>query len=290
MRPVPPGATGELYAAGDGLALGYLNASELTAAKFIDHIFTNDCSERLYRTGDLARYRADGTIEFLGRMDTQVKIRGYRIELAEIEYALEQSPKVRSAIVAVRTDWVTPNDTPGDKRLVAYVIPEQPGDNNSLMQELRQYLLERLPEYMRPAAMMVLESFPRTVNGKIDRRALPAPVPEQLLRKRTIVYPRNQNEEILAGIWTKTLALKEVGVEDSIFELGGDSLLIFRITTLANQAGLKVNARHFFQHRTIAGICSQLEETATISVKANAVAPIQAIPRSQYRQKLQSLK
>jgi len=158
------------------------------------------------------------------------------------------------------------------------------------MEELRQYLLERLPEYMRPAAMMVLESFPRTVNGKIDRRALPAPVPEQLLRKRTIVYPRNQNEEILAGIWTKTLALKEVGVEDSIFELGGDSLLIFRITTLANQAGLKVNARHFFQHRTIAGICSQLEETATISVKANAVAPIQAIPRSQYRQKLQSLK
>jgi len=290
MRPVPPGATGELYAAGDGLALGYLNAPELTAAKFIDHIFTNDCSERLYRTGDLARYRADGTIEFLGRMDTQVKIRGYRIELAEIEYALEQSPKVRSAIVAVRTDWVTPNDTPGDKRLVAYVIPEQPGDNNSLMEELRQYLLERLPEYMRPAAMMVLESFPRTVNGKIDRRALPAPVPEQLLRKRTIVYPRNQNEEILAGIWTKTLALKEVGVEDSIFELGGDSLLIFRITTLANQAGLKVNARHFFQHRTIAGICSQLEETATISVKANAVAPIQAIPRSQYRQKLQSLK
>jgi len=290
MRPVPPGATGELYAAGDGLALGYLNAPELTAAKFIDHMFTNDCSERLYRTGDLARYRADGTIEFLGRMDTQVKIRGYRIELAEIEYALEQSPKVRSAIVAVRTDWVTPNDTPGDKRLVAYVIPEQPGDNNSLMQELRQYLLERLPEYMRPAAMMVLESFPRTVNGKIDRRALPAPVPEQLLRKRTIVYPRNQNEEILAGIWTKTLALKEVGVEDSIFELGGDSLLIFRVTTLANQAGLKVNARHFFQHRTIAGICSQLEETATISVKANAVAPIQAIPRSQYRQKLQSLK
>ncbi len=290
MRPVPPGVTGELYAGGDGLAMGYLNAPELTAAKFIDHTFANGRPERLYRTGDLARYRADSTVEFLGRIDTQVKIRGYRIELAEIEYALEQSPKVRSAVVAVRTDWVTPNDTPGDKRLVAYVIPEQQEDNASLTQELRQYLQERLPEYMRPAAIMILESFPRTVNGKIDRRALPAPIPEQLLRKRTIVYPRNQNEETLAGIWTKVLGLKDVSVEDSIFELGGDSLLIFRITTLANQAGLRVNARHFFQHRTIASICLQLEEASAASTKANTVAPIQAIPRSQYRQKLQTLK
>jgi amino acid adenylation domain-containing protein len=290
MRPVPPGVTGELYAAGDGLALGYLNAPELTAAKFMDHIFANGRSERLYRSGDLARYRADSTVEFLGRIDTQVKIRGYRIELAEIEYALEQSPKVRSAVVAVRTDWVTPNDTPGDKRLVAYVIPEQPGDNIALTQELRQYLQERLPDYMRPAAIMVLESFPRTVNGKIDRRALPAPIPEQLLRKRAVVYPRNQNEEILAGIWAKVLGLKEISVEDSIFELGGDSLLIFRITTLTNQAGLRVNARHFFQHRTIAGICSQLEEASAASTKANSVAPIKAIPRSQHRQKLQTLK
>jgi hypothetical protein len=290
MRPVPPGVTGELYAAGDGLAMGYLNAPELTAAKFIDHTFANGRPERLYRTGDLARYRADSTVEFLGRIDTQVKIRGYRIELAEIEYALEQSPKVRSAVVAVRTDWVTPNDTPGDKRLVAYVISEQQEDNASLTQELRQYLQERLPEYMRPAAIMILESFPRTVNGKIDRRALPAPIPEQLLRKRAIVCPRNHNEETLAGIWTKVLGLKDVSVEDSIFELGGDSLLIFRITTLANQAGLKVNARHFFQHRTIASICLQLEEASAASTKANTVAPIQANPRSQYRQKLQTLK
>ena len=290
MRPVPPGVTGELYAAGDGLAMGYLNTPELTATKFINHTFADGRSERMYRTGDLARYRADSTVEFLGRMDTQVKIRGYRIELAEIEYALEQSSKVRSAVVVVRTDWVTPNDTPGDKRLVAYVIPEQPGDDAALIQELRQYLQERLPDYMRPAAIMVLESFPRTVNGKIDRRALPAPVPEQLLRKRTIVYPRNQNEEALAGIWTKVLGLKEISVEDSIFELGGDSLLIFRITTLANQAGLKVNARHFFQHRTIASICAQLEETGASSAKSNTIAPIQAIPRSQHRQKLQTLK
>jgi amino acid adenylation domain-containing protein len=290
MRPVPPGVTGELYAAGDGVALGYLNAPEQTAAKFIEHTFANGISERLYRTGDLARYRADSIVEFLGRIDTQVKIRGYRIELSEIEYALEQSPKVRAAVVAVRTDWVTPNDTPGDKRLVAYVIPEESGDNATLTQELRQYLQERLPEYMRPAAIMVLESFPRTVNGKIDRRALPAPIPEQLLRQRSIVYPRNQKEEVLAGIWTKSLGLKDVSVEDSIFELGGDSLLIFRITTLANQAGLKVTARHFFQYRTIASICAQLEEKDGESTPAGKVATIQAIPRSQFRQKLPSLK
>jgi amino acid adenylation domain-containing protein len=290
MRPVPPGVTGELYAGGDGLALGYLNAPEQTAAKFITHTFANGLTERLYRTGDLARYRADSVVEFLGRIDTQVKIRGYRIELSEIEYALEQSPEVRAAVVTVRTDWVTPNDTPGDKRLVAYVIPEQPGDSSALVQELRQHLQERLPDYMRPAAIMLLESFPRTVNGKIDRRALPAPVPEQLLRKRSVVYPRNQKEELLADIWSKALGVKDISVEDSIFELGGDSLLIFRISTMANQAGLKINARHFFQHRTIAAICSQLESDDVAATPTSTVAPIKAVPRAQFRQKLQPAK
>jgi amino acid adenylation domain-containing protein len=289
MQPVPIGVVGEIYAAGDGLAIGYLNVPELTAAKFVHHTFANGVAERLYRTGDLARYRADGTVEFLGRIDTQVKIRGYRVELAEIEYALEQSPKVRSAVVTVRTDWVTPNDIPGDKRLVAYVIPDQPGDNASLVSELRQYLQERLPEYMRPAAIMTLDAFPRTVNGKIDRRALPAPIPEQILRKSPIVYPRNQHEETLAEIWKKVLCLKEVSAEDSIFELGGDSLLIFRITTLANQAGLRVTARHFFQYRTIAGVCAQLEEACLTTTKTAGITPIQAVPRLQYRQKVEVL-
>lgn len=287
MKPVPAGVAGELYAAGDGLATGYLNAPELTQAKFIEHTFSNGVKERLYRTGDLARYRADGTVEFLGRIDTQVKIRGYRIELGEIEYALEQSPKVRSAVVAVRTDWVTPNDTPGDKRLVAYVIPEQAGDQQHLAQELRQYLQEKLPDYMRPAAIMLMDSFPRTVNGKIDRRALPAPAAEQLLRKQSTVRPRNQKEQLMADLWSKLLGLKEVGVEDSIFELGGDSLLIFRITTQANQAGLKVNARHFFQYRTIAAICAQLEEADPTANAKEKAGQIQAIPRSLHRQKVQ---
>jgi amino acid adenylation domain-containing protein len=287
--PVPVGVAGELYAAGDGVALGYLNAPELTAQKFLTHTFANGVTERLYRTGDLARYRPDGTVEFLGRIDTQVKIRGYRIELGEIEYALEQMPQVRSAVVAVRADWVSPNDMPGDKRLVAYVIPASAGDPASLIQEIRDYLQAQLPEYMRPAAVMVVDSFPHTLNGKVDRRALPAPVAEQMVRQRTAVYPRNATEENLAGIWQQALGLKEVSVEDSIFEVGGDSLLIFRMTTMANQAGLKITARDFFQYKTIAAICEQLEKGHEDPAGTKRAGAIQAIPRSQRRQKLTSL-
>jgi amino acid adenylation domain-containing protein len=287
--PVPVGVPGELYAAGDGLALGYLNAPELTAEKFLEHTFHNGLTERLYRTGDLARYRPDGTVEFLGRVDTQVKIRGYRIELGEIEYALEQSPKVRSAIVAVRTDWVSPTDMPGDKRLVAYVIPEQPGDTAELVHELREYLQAQLPEYMRPAAIMAVDSFPRTLNGKVDRRALPAPAAEQMLRQKAVVYPRTPREERMAEIWSKALGLKVVSVEDSIFEVGGDSLLIFRMTTMANQGGLPVTARDFFQYKTIAAICEHLEADREETAGARRAGAIQAIPRAQRRQKLTSL-
>ncbi|GGG93372.1 hypothetical protein GCM10011586_05150 [Silvibacterium dinghuense] len=298
LNPVPVGVVGELYAAGDGLAQGYLNAPEQTAAKFLEHTLPGRVTVRLYRTGDLARYRPDGTIEFFGRADTQVKIRGYRIELGEIEYALEQSPKVKSAVVAVRTDWVSPNDLPGDKRLVAYVVPAASTAAGSpeaaeLTQQLRQLLEEQLPEYMRPAAIMLLESFPRTLNGKVDRRALPAPVAEQMLRRRSIVAPRSPQEQTLADIWQKALGLEQVSVEDSIFEVGGDSLLIFRMTTMANQGGLAVTARDFFQYKTIAAICehipvAELQETGA-EAGARKAGGIQAIPRAQRRQKLTSL-
>jgi amino acid adenylation domain-containing protein len=293
-KPVPPGVTGELYAAGDGVALGYLNAPELTAEKFVSHTIETAAgqsrTERLYKTGDLARYRsaeADGTIEFLGRGDTQVKIRGYRIELAEIENALERSPLVRAAIVSVRTDWVSAYDAPGDKRLAAYIVPALPGEPSTLaaqlVPELRKFLQEQLPDYMQPAAIMLVESFPRTINGKVDRRALPAPVPEQMMRSRSIVYPRTPMQETLAGIWSKVLGVKEVSIEDTIFELGGDSLLIFRIITLANQAGLKLTARHVFQFRTIAAICEQLDLDSTSPVAQTTGNTIQAIPRSLHR-------
>jgi amino acid adenylation domain-containing protein len=293
-NPVPPGVTGELYAAGDGLAVGYLNAPQLTSEKFLEHAVIlpsgESITERLYRTGDLARYRshnADGTVEFLGRADTQVKIRGYRIELAEIENALERSPLVRAAVVAVRTDWVSASDAPGDKRLAAYVIPSAPGDPSvmaaQLVPELRKHLQEQLPDYMQPAAVMLLESFPRTVNGKVDRRALPAPIPEQMLRSRTIVYPRTPMQETLASIWSKVLGIKEISIDDTIFGLGGDSLLIFRIITMANQAGLKLTARLVFQFRTIAAICEQLELDSNGQVTQPGAGAIQAIPRSLHR-------
>jgi amino acid adenylation domain-containing protein len=296
-KAVPPGVTGELYAAGDGLALGYLNSPELTAEKFIEVTLETGRTEKLYRTGDLARYRssnADGTVEFLGRGDTQVKIRGYRIELAEIENALERSPLVRAAVVAVRTDWVSAFDAPGDKRLAAYVIPAVPGDIATLaaqlVPQLRKHLQEQLPDYMQPAAIMLLESLPRTINGKVDRRALPAPVPEQLLRARSIVYPRTPAQETLASIWSKVLGVKEVSIDDTIFELGGDSLLIFRIITLANQAGLKLTARHVFQFRTVAAICEQLESDSNNQVAQKSVGAIQAIPRSLHRRPQTTLK
>jgi amino acid adenylation domain-containing protein len=282
MQPVPVGVTGELFAAGDGVALGYLNAPELTGEKFLTHIFAPGLTERLYRTGDLARYRTDGTVEFLGRADTQVKVRGYRIELAEIEYALERSSLVKAAVACVRADWVTENDAPGDKRLAAYVIPEKAGNTAQLITELRTYLKSQLPEYMQPAAIMAVESFPRTVNGKVDRRALPAPQPEQLMRERAIVYPRNPMEEKLAKIWGDVLNLKELSVEDSIFELGGDSLMIFRINTLANQAGIKITARYIFQYKTIAAICAQIQENRDDKIETIGTT-IQPVPRSLHR-------
>jgi amino acid adenylation domain-containing protein len=283
MQPVPVGVTGELFAAGDGVSLGYMNAPELTAEKFLSHTFAPGLTERLYRTGDLARYRTDGTVEFLGRADTQVKVRGYRIELAEIEYALERSPLVRSAVACVRTDWVTEHDAPGDKRLAAYVIPERAGDTAGLITELRAYLKTQLPEYMQPAAIMAVDSLPRTVNGKVDRRALPAPQPEQLMRERAVVYPRNPLEEKLAKIWSDVLNLKEVSVEDSIFELGGDSLMIFRINTIANQAGIKISARDIFQYKTIAAICAQVQENRDDKSAELIGKTIQPVPRSLHR-------
>jgi amino acid adenylation domain-containing protein len=295
FKAVPPGVTGELYAAGDGLAIGYLNTPDLTREKFLEITLETGTTERLYRTGDLARFRstnADGTIEFLGRGDTQVKIRGYRIELAEIENALERSPLVRAAVVAVRTDWKTANDTPGDKRLAAYVIPASgtAEANAELVPQLRKYLQEQLPDYMQPAAIMLLDSFPRTINGKVDRRALPAPVAEQLLRTRSIVYPKTHEQETLASIWASVLGIKEVSIDDTIFELGGDSLLIFRIITQANQAGLKLTARHVFQYRTIAAICEQLETNPSTQASQKNAGTIQAIPRSQYRRPQTTLK
>ncbi|MGI8773069.1 MAG: amino acid adenylation domain-containing protein [Acidobacteriaceae bacterium] len=287
-RPAPIGVPGELHAAGDGLALGYLHAPELTATKFITldlgTAATGRICERLYKTGDLARYASDGTVEFLGRRDNQIKIRGYRVELGEIEAAAEQYPDVRAVIVCARPDWMSAEDIPGDKRLALYAIPRDGMDPSEVKRGLREYLRGQLPDHMQPQAIMLLASFPRTANGKVDYRALPAPEAERALRTQPEDTPRTEVEGKLAAIWSKVLHVPAIGIHDSIFELGGDSLSIFRITTQANQQGIRLTAKHVFQYKTIAALSPQIEaEDDRKGARENTISTIQAVNRDRFR-------
>jgi len=218
--PVPIGVPGEIYIGGDGLARGYLNRPELTAEKFISNPFSNEPHARLYRTGDLARYLPDGNIEFLGRIDNQVKIRGFRVELGEIETVLERHPAVRATVVVAR------DDMPGEKHLVAYVVPSD--GLAPLVQELRGFLKKELPDYMMPAQIVFLESMPFTPNGKIDRKALPVPV-QNAQTVSLYASPRDGTEEILCRLWSEILGVNRVGIDDDFFALGGHSLLAARL-------------------------------------------------------------
>ena len=282
--PVPVGVPGQLHAAGDGLALGYWQAPELTAQKFIEADIPLAGRERLYRTGDTARYRADGVVEFQGRTDSQIKIRGFRVELGEIEAAAERFAGVRAAIVAARPDWTNSQDIPGDKRLAMYILLEEKLDPATVKDQLRSFLQEQLPDHMQPAAIMPVAEFPRTANGKVDYRALPAPEAERKLHTRAIAGPRTPVEGQLATIFCKVLALDAVSIHDSIFELGGDSLSIFRITTQANQAGIRMTAKHLFQYKTIAALSPQLEKDQAASPdQPPARQTIRAVSREQFR-------
>lgn len=221
LLPAPIGVAGELYIGGEGVTRGYLNRPELTTERFIKHPFNDACSARLYRTGDLARYRPDGNIEFLGRIDNQVKIRGFRIELGEIETLLERNPAVRQAVVVAR------EDVPGDKRLVAYIVPD--GDQTPSVSMLRQDLKEKLPEYMVPNTFVVLDKFPLTPNGKIDRRSLPVPTDLRPALESAYVAPRTAIERMITVVWQEVLHLEKVGVNDNFFDLGGNSLLMAQV-------------------------------------------------------------
>jgi amino acid adenylation domain-containing protein len=229
LNPVPIGVLGEIYIGGDGLARGYFGRSELTAKKFIADPFSTIGGSRLYKTGDLARYRGDGNIEFLGRIDNQVKIRGFRIEPGEIEARLREHPAVRETLVLACEDAsVTPSSNRTDKRLVAYVIagPEPaPG-----VQELRDFLKEKLPEYMIPSAFVFLASLPLTPNGKVDRKALPLP-DRNRAESEIIVAPRDETETILCRLWAQILKIDQVGIDDNFFALGGHSLLAANLFT-----------------------------------------------------------
>ena len=228
LQPVPVGIPGELYIGGSGLARGYLNRPELTAQRFIPNPFSEKAGERIYKTGDLARYLPDGNIEFLGRTDEQVKIRGYRIELGEIEALLIQHPAVKE------TAAVAEDDFSGNKRLVAYVVPNPTQALNPL--EMRNFLKEKLPAYMIPHAFVAIEFLPLTPNGKIDRNRLIAP--GNLTSNSTdksCIAPRTPTESTLAKIWSEILNAEPVGISDNFFDLGGDSLLAIRLINEINQ-------------------------------------------------------
>jgi amino acid adenylation domain-containing protein len=247
QQPVPVGVVGELYAGGAGLSRGYLNQPELTAEKFVADPF--NAGERLYRTGDLVRYTSEGVIEFQGRIDSQVKVRGYRIELGEIETTLSEHPAVKETVVLAR------EDTPGDKRLVAYVVGKGEAPAAS---DLKEHLASRLPSYMLPAAFVTLEALPLTENGKVDRKALPAP--ERTGLEAEYVAPRTPTEEKLARIWAEVLKVERVGVHDNFFELGGHSLLATQVVSRINQKfNLSVPLRVIFEESTLAGIASYIE-------------------------------
>ncbi|WP_345017456.1 amino acid adenylation domain-containing protein, partial [Streptomyces shaanxiensis] len=260
--PVPDGVTGELCIAGDGLAHGYHARPALTAEKFAPNPY-GPAGSRLYRTGDLARRLSDGTFECLGRIDSQVKVRGYRIELGEIEAVLRQVPGVENAVVVAREDQA------GDKTLVAYVVGEPD------LASLREHLLRGLPEYMVPAAYVTVEAIPLTNSGKVDHRALPAPDQTAYAGGRRTA-PRTPSEERLAAIWATVLEQDEVGVEDSFFDLGGDSIRAVRLVGALRAAGYDVDVRAVFEHRTIAALATHLTGAAQASL-LNAVEPFELL-------------
>ncbi|HEU4886043.1 MAG TPA: amino acid adenylation domain-containing protein, partial [Longimicrobium sp.] len=246
-EPVPVGVAGELYVGGAGVARGYLGRPALTAERFVPDSFGAGPGARLYRTGDLGRWLADGTVEFLGRVDTQVKVRGHRIELGEIEARLLEREGVSEAVVAVREDGA------GNARLVAYVVGEADAGT------LREHLRRELPDYMVPAAFVPLERLPLTPSGKLDRKALPAP--ELASDSDRYVAPRTPVEEVLAEIWAEMLRLERVGVEESFFELGGHSLLATRLVSRVRQVfGVELPLRALFEGPTVAALAGRVEE------------------------------
>ncbi len=269
----PIGAIGELFIGGAGLARAYWKKPELTQQKFIPNPFGPG---RMYASGDLARRREDGTIELLGRTDFQVKLRGYRIELQEIEAALQADPQVREAVVQVHTESAA-------TQLIAYVTSKENEQPETLSERLVCKLREILPEYMVPAELVVLQHLPRTANGKVDRKALPAPS-GALSRKATSTFasPVTPAEKLLAKIWSEVLEVPSIGILDNLFELGADSLLIFRIAARAQREGLAVSATLLFQQRTIANVCAALEQNKSYH-ETQLVPKITAITREHYR-------
>ena len=269
-QPVPLGAIGELYIGGAGVARGYLNRPELTAERFVRDPFAVERMARMYRTGDLARYLPDGNIEYLGRNDFQVKIRGFRIELGEIEARLGQHAHIREAVLEARGEG-------DDKRLVAYVLPvDEALETAELATVLRAYLATALPDYMLPSAFVRISTWPLTPNGKLDRKALPAPGDEAYVR-REYEAPQGEVEQALATLWQELLQVERVGRYDNFFELGGHSLLLVQLVERLRRLHLKADLRQLFAKPTLHGLAATLERDYGVIVPANLITPESAV-------------
>jgi len=269
IQPVPIGVAGEMYISGAGLARGYLNRPELSAERFIPNPLSTNSGVRLYKTGDLARYLPNGQLEYLGRIDHQVKIRGFRIELGEIEAVLGQHPKVRETVVLAR------EDVPGDKRLVAYIVSNQ--EQTPSVSDLRSWLQEKLPEYMVPAAFVFLQALPLTSNGKVDRRALPAPNTARPDLESNFVAPRTVEQKVLADIWAKVLGIEKVGIYNNFFALGGDSIRSIQVRAYAQEQGLRFSLQQLFQHQTIHALVREISSAEASTSLTQPVQPFSLI-------------
>ncbi len=250
LQQVPVGGIGEIFIGGIGLARGYFNRPDLTAEKFLPDPFTDIKGSRMYRTGDTARYLNDGTIEFIGRVDYQVKIRGFRIELGEIEAQINSLPNVKNSVV------IASKDNSGNERLIAYFISDE---KNIDAEKLKNKLREKLPEYMIPYAIVLLDEFPLTPNGKIDRKNLP--LPDTLNDNEITAMPRNTNEEIIANIWKDILKINQIGIKQNFFEIGGHSLLATQVVSRINESfNIQLPIKYIFEYPTIASLSKEIEK------------------------------
>ncbi|MEW1640415.1 condensation domain-containing protein, partial [Streptomyces sp. NPDC093801] len=276
LQPVPPGVSGELYVAGAGLARGYLNRAGLTAERFLADPY-GPAGSRMYRTGDLVRWTGQGVLEFIGRADDQVKIRGFRVEPAEVEAVLAAHASVAQAAVLVR------EDRPGDKRLVAYVVPASAGASADPAR-LHADLSGVLPEYMVPSAIVILDALPLTQNGKLDRKALPTP---QLSASTSYQAPRTPQEEVLSALFAEILGIPRIGMNDDFFELGGHSLLATRLVSrIRSVLGVEVPIRALFETPTVAGLAGRTAEAGQARRAVTATARPDVVPLSFAQQRL----
>ena len=255
---VPAGVPGEMYVGGKGVARGYLNQPNLTATRFIPHLFSHTAGTRLYRSGDLARRMKDGALEYLRRIDDQVKVRGYRIELGEIESLLREHQQIDAVKVIVR------EDKPGDKRIVAYIVTTNKAHLD--VGNLKQFTRERVPDYMVPSAFIRLDELPLTMNGKIDRRALPSPHDHDVISERQYVAPQNELELTISSVWQRVLGIKQIGINDNFFDLGGNSMLAVQVhQQLCNGLKVQFPIVALFQYPTISTIAQHLRQDSPLT-------------------------